>query len=110
MDDSASWKTEETIIRLATVTCIPDLMAVTFHHLYRTPLQPNRLGGQRPVRETCPRETSKPTPGHDRPLALGAWPEADPREYRRASRRFLHPLLGTVGGDCQETHARGRRP
>src|SRR5271166_7068520 len=77
---------------------------------HRTPLQLDHLGGQRPVRETCPRETSRPTPGHDRPSALGAWPEPDSREYRRAPRRLLHPLLGTVGGDRQETHARGRRP
>jgi len=33
MDDSASWKTEETIIRLAKVACILDLVAVTFHLL-----------------------------------------------------------------------------
>jgi len=48
MDDSASWKTEETIIRLATVTCILQIwwpspftfvVAVTFH--IRDPSSPD---------------------------------------------------------------------
>src|SRR5271157_5432468 len=105
MDDSASWKTEETIIRLATVTCILQiwwLSPFTFSRniaCYEGPPHRRQLRGQEHDRSRTGRLARNPLlrPGHGSRSVFSDVHRSSPSPMRE------HARLSHQGVPCLES-------